>query len=71
MKDLNYEKFAKLMGEIEALENEIGAYESHEGIDPEVVPEEELQGALATLRGRLASARNELVRVSAGCGRNN
>lgn len=73
MTDVSHAKYAKLIDEIEQLEEEIEVYEKGDGIkgesdDDGVLSPEEIQAELRTLQERLAEKRNELKRISDGCG---
>lgn len=58
MTDVQHEKFAKLMGEIETLEAKVDKLETS-GVDP---------AKFKTLLEELAEARKKLARLSDGCG---
>ena len=60
MSDLIHEKFARLINQVEELEEQLADLEGH--------GDAESDGALAGVRERLQEARNELSRVSNGCG---
>ena len=62
MKDLIHEKFAKLMADVEKIEEELEVKEKDK--HSSVVE-------LSRLRGILADLRNELKRLSDGCGTHN
>lgn len=68
MIDVNHEKYARLMAEIENLEDELAVYEQRDGVSSEIVDEEELKDDLRILKEKLAEKRNELKRLSDGCG---
>ena len=73
MADVSHVKYAKLIEEIEVLEAEVEVYEKGDGIkgesdDDGVLTPEEIQSELQTLQERLAAKRNELKRLSDGCG---
>lgn len=58
MKDVQHEKFAQMMAEVEAIEDEIAALAKDGSMDERI----------KELRGKLAEARNRLTQVSDGCG---
>jgi hypothetical protein len=60
MKDIAREKYARLMDEIERIEDFITEVEGQEKPD---------QDELAKLKNELAAKRNELARLSDGCGK--
>jgi len=60
MKDVTREKYAKLMVEIENLEDCISELESETPLD---------QMQLEKARAELANRKNELARISDGCGK--
>ena len=73
MADVSHVKYAKLIEEIEDLEAEFEVYEKGDGIkgesdDDGVLTPDEIQSELQTLQERLAAKRNELKRLSDGCG---
>ena len=59
MKDLIHEKFARLMDEVEALEEDIEQKEKNKSVSAQ---------ELLNLKDKLAEMRNELKRLSDGCG---
>ncbi len=59
MKDLIHEKFAKLMNEVETLEEDIEQQETAKSVSGQ---------ELLNLKEKLAELRNELKRLSDGCG---
>lgn len=59
MKDLIHEKFARLMDEVEALEEDIEQKEKNKSVSTR---------ELLNLKEKLAEMRNELKRLSDGCG---
>lgn len=59
MKDLIHEKFAKLMNEVETLEEDIEQQETAKNVSEQ---------ELLNLKEKLAELRNELKRLSDGCG---
>ena len=59
MKDLNHEKFAQLIDKVETLEDEI-----EKKMNDKSVSKQELQD----FNEKLAEMRNELKRLSDGCG---
>jgi hypothetical protein len=68
MNDLQRVKYVNLMSDIEDLEDEIEEFEKGDGIDPEIESPERVAESLTVLREKLASKRNELSRLSDGCG---
>jgi len=60
MKDIAREKYVHLMALIDRLENLIDEMENTENPDP---------AALASFKQQLADTRNELARISDGCGK--
>lgn len=60
MKDIAREKYARLMGEIEQIEDLITEVEGQDSPDQE---------ELEKLRAELAAKKNELTRLSDGCGK--
>ena len=68
MNDLQRVKYIELMQEIEDLEDEIEEFEKGDGIDPEIESPERVAESLTVLREKLAAKRNELARLSDGCG---
>ena len=68
MLNLQRQKYLQLMREIEALEDEIDVYENREGIDPEIEDDDALEQDLQILRQKLSEKKNELKRISDGCG---
>jgi len=69
MTDVARQKFAALMAEIEDLENRVADLETEaeelKGTDEGKVADEELRN----LREQMAAKRNELARISDGCGK--
>lgn len=68
MKDIQREKYRKLIDDVENLEAEIEKYEAREGIFEDIESDEDIAQDLQVLRSQLAEKRNELARVSDGCG---
>lgn len=60
MKDITREKYARLMDEVERIEDLITELEQGQISDPE---------ELAQLKEELAAKKNELARLSDGCGK--
>jgi uncharacterized protein YdcH (DUF465 family) len=60
MKDIAREKYARLMDEVERIEDLITELEQGQISDPE---------ELAQLKEELAAKKNELARLSDGCGK--
>lgn len=58
MTDIQHEKFAQLISEVEALEEQVSAAEK-EGVE---------EGCLLEMKAKLADARNRLAQISDGCG---
>lgn len=70
MKDIQKVKYVNLMTEIEDLEDEVYEYENREGISSEIESDAEIAEDLKVLAEKLATKRNELARLSDGCGHN-
>lgn len=60
MKDLNREKYSHLMAEIEQLEDCISELENEKPVNKE---------QMEKAKAKLAEKRNELARISDGCGK--
>jgi chromosome segregation ATPase len=60
MKDIAREKYARLMGEIEQIEDLVSEVEGQDSPDKD---------ELEKLRAELAAKKNELTRLSDGCGK--
>lgn len=60
MKDVTKEKYVRLMSEIELIEDLVSEVEQQDSPDPE---------ELSRLRDELAAKKNELARISDGCGK--
>lgn len=69
MVDVLHEKYAKIMREIDAIEEEIERYEKREGIPEDIMDNDEMNEDINILREKLTEKRNELSRLSDGCGK--
>lgn len=72
MKDVAREKYQRLMAEIEDLEQQVESLTQEQDVAADSPEPRDAQVIAETLRGvqeKLADRRNELARLSDGCGR--